>query len=74
MKVKITIWLIALLLVLILIWSNAGTMELKFFFKTFNVSKIVVILVCLIIGFIVGLLVEGRKKVPQKKKADSSED
>jgi len=73
MKVKITVWLIALILVVILIWSNAGIMQLNFFFKTFSVSKIVVILVSLIIGFIAGLLVEGRKKKPEKKVAKSEE-
>jgi len=72
-KVKITVWLIALILVVILIWSNAGIMQLNFFFKTFSVSKIVVILVSLIIGFIAGLLVEGRKKKPEKKVAKSEE-
>jgi len=74
LKVKITIWAIALILALILIWSNAGIMQLNFFFKTFSVSKIVVILVSLIIGFIAGLLVEGRKKNPKKKKAIKSEE
>jgi len=74
MKVKITVWLIALILVVILIWSNAGIMQLNFFFKTFSVSKIVVILVSLIIGFIAGLLVEGKKKCPAKKTPKSEEE
>ncbi len=73
MKVKLIVWGIALILALILIWSNAGIMQLNFFFKTFSVSKIVVILVSLIIGFIAGLLVEGRKKKPEKKVAKSEE-
>jgi len=62
-NVKLIIWAILLILVAILIWNNAGVTELRVFFKTFHVSQIVVILVSLIIGFIAGLLVEGRKKV-----------
>jgi len=73
LKVKITVWSIAVILVLIFILGNAETMDLVFIRK-FNVSKIVVILVSLIIGFIAGLLVEGRKKKPEKKaRIDSSE-
>ena len=74
MKVKLTIWTILLILVAILIWNNAGTTELRFFFKTFHVSQIVIILVSLIIGFVAGLLVEGRKKVLPKKIVKSEED
>jgi uncharacterized integral membrane protein len=73
-KVKLTIWAILLILVAILIWNNAGTTELRFFFKTFHVSQIVIILVSLIIGFVAGLLVEGRKKNPKKKAIKSEED
>jgi len=74
LKAKLIVWGIALILALILIWSNAGIMQLNFFFKTFSVSKIVVILVSLIIGFIAGLLVEGRKKKPEKKKSVKTEE
>jgi len=73
-KVKLTIWAILLILVTILIWNNAGTTELRFFFKTFQVSQIVIILVSLIIGFVAGLLVEGRKKVLPKKIAKGEEE
>jgi len=73
-KVKITIWAISLILVTILIWNNAGTTELRFFFKTFQVSQIVIILVSLIIGFVAGLLVEGKKKKPEKKKSVKTEE
>ena len=73
MKVKLTIWAISLILIVILIWNNAGPTELKFFFKTFHVSRIVIILVSLIIGFIAGLLVEGKKKTPAKKTTKSEE-
>jgi uncharacterized integral membrane protein len=72
-KVKLTIWAILLILVTILIWNNAGTTELRFFFKTFKVSQIVIILVSLIIGFVAGLLVEGRKKIPAKKASKNEE-
>ncbi|MBN1695137.1 DUF1049 domain-containing protein [candidate division WOR-3 bacterium] len=74
MKVKLIIWAILLILVAILIWNNAGTTELRFFFKTFRVSQIVIILVSLIIGFVAGLLVEGRKKVLPKKITKSEEE
>jgi hypothetical protein len=37
------------------------------FIKNFQVSKIVVILVSLAIGFIAGLLVEGKKKTPRRE-------
>ena len=73
MKVKLTIWAISLVLIVILIWNNAGPTELIFFFKTFHVSQIVIILVSLIIGFIAGLLVEGKKKAPAKKTPKSEE-
>ena len=74
MKVKLTIWAILLILVTILIWNNAGTTELRFFFTTFQISKIVIIIVSLIIGFVAGLLVEGRKKVLPKKITKSEEE
>lgn len=66
MKVKLIVWGIALIIVLIFILGNAEPMELMFI-KRFHVSKIVVILVSLAIGFVAGLLVEGRKKKPEKK-------
>ena len=74
MKIKLTIWAILLILVTILIWNNAGTTELRFFFTTFQISKIVIIIVSLIIGFVAGLLVEGRKKVLPKKITKSEEE
>jgi uncharacterized integral membrane protein len=73
-KVKLIVWAISLLIVLIFILSNAAAIELKFLFKTFKVSAIVVILVSLIIGFISGLLVEGKKKKPEKKVTKSEEE
>ena len=73
MKVKIAVWSISLIIVIIFIWSNAGTMDLRFI-KTFKVSAIVVILISLLIGFLSGLLVEGRKKNPEKKVAISEEE
>jgi len=73
-KVKLVIWIILLILAAILIWNNAGPTELKFFFKTFHVSQIVIILVSLIIGFVAGLLVEGRKKVLPKKIVKNEEE
>jgi uncharacterized integral membrane protein len=62
LKVKLIVWGIALIIVLIFIIGNAEPMNLVFI-KNFQVSKIVVILISLAIGFIAGLLVEGRKKV-----------
>jgi uncharacterized integral membrane protein len=73
-KVKLIIWAILLILATILIWNNAGVTDLRFFFKTFHVSQIVIILVSLIIGFIAGLLVEGRKKILPKKLEKSEEE
>ncbi len=72
MKAKLIIWGIALILVLIFIIGNAEPMDLVFI-KKFQVSKIVVIIISLAIGFIAGLLVEGKKKAPGKK-ADISEE
>ena len=66
MKTKLIIWGIAFIIVLIFILGNAEPMELMFI-KRFYVSKIVVILVSLAIGFVAGLLVEGRKKAPKCK-------
>ena len=66
MKAKLIVWGIALIIVLIFVLGNAEPMDLVFI-KKFQASKIVVILVSLAIGFIAGLLVEGRKKVPAKK-------
>jgi uncharacterized integral membrane protein len=74
LKVKLTIWAILLILAAILIWNNAGTTDLRFFFKTFKVSQIVIILVSLIIGFVAGLLVEGRKKVLPKQLEKNDEE
>jgi uncharacterized integral membrane protein len=74
LKTKLIIWGITFIIVLIFILGNAEPMELMFI-KRFYVSKIVVILVSLAIGFIAGLLVEGRKKNPGKKaKIESSEE
>lgn len=73
MKAKLIIWGIALIIILIFILGNAEPMELMFI-KRFYVSKIVVILVSLAIGFIAGLLVEGKKKVPVKKASKSEEE
>ena len=73
MKAKLIVWGIALIIVLIFILGNAEPMELMFI-KKFHVSKIVVILVSLAIGFIAGLLVEGRKKAPAKKAQKIEED
>lgn len=73
MKAKLIVWGIALVLVLIFILGNAEPMELMFI-KRFHVSKIVVILISLAIGFVAGLLVEGRKKVLPKKLEKSEEE
>ena len=73
MKAKLIIWGIAFIIVLIFILGNAEAMELMFI-KRFYVSKIVVILVSLAIGFVTGLLVEGRKKKPEKKVVTSEEE
>jgi uncharacterized integral membrane protein len=72
-KVKLAVWGIAFILVLIFVIGNAEPMELLFI-KRFSVSKIVVILVSLAIGFIAGLLVEGRKKSPKIKKKIEKEE
>jgi uncharacterized integral membrane protein len=66
LKAKLIIWGIAFIIVLIFVLGNAEPMELMFI-KRFYVSKIVVILVSLAIGFVAGLLVEGRKKAPAKR-------
>jgi uncharacterized integral membrane protein len=73
LKVKLIVWGIALIIVLIFIIGNAEPMNLVFI-KNFQVSKIVVILISLAIGFIAGLLVEGRKKAPAKKVPKSEEE
>jgi uncharacterized integral membrane protein len=65
-KAKLIVWGIALIIVLIFIIGNAEPMNLVFI-KNFQVSKIVVILISLAIGFITGLLVEGRKKAPKSE-------
>ena len=73
MKAKIIVWAIVAILTLIFVIGNAEPMDLVFI-KKFSVSKIVVILASLAIGFIAGLLVEGRKKSPEKKKFEKSEE
>jgi uncharacterized integral membrane protein len=72
-KAKFIVWGIALILVLIFVVGNAEPMELMFI-KRFYVSKILVILVSLAIGFVAGLLVEGKKKKPEKKVAKNEEE
>jgi uncharacterized integral membrane protein len=72
-KAKLIVWGIALIIVLIFIIGNAEPMNLVFI-KNFQVSKIVVILISLAIGFIAGLLVEGKKKCPAKKAPKSEEE
>lgn len=66
MKVKITVWSLVVIIVLIFVIGNAEPMELMFI-KKFHVSKIIVILSSLAVGFIAGLLVEGRKNKSAKK-------
>lgn len=73
MKAKLIFWGIAFIIVLIFIIGNAEPMNLVFI-KNFQVSKIVVILISLAIGFIAGLLVEGRKKAPAKKTPKNEEE
>jgi hypothetical protein len=46
---------------------SANISKIRRLIKRFYVSKIVVILVSLAIGFVAGLLVEGRKKAPAKR-------
>jgi len=72
-KAKVIVWAIALILVLIFVIGNDEPMNLVFI-KNFQVSKIVVILISLAIGFVAGLLVEGKKNAPAKKSAKSEEE
>jgi uncharacterized integral membrane protein len=73
LKAKLIVWGIAFILVLIFVIGNTDTMDL-IFIRKFEVSKIIVILVSLAIGFVAGLLVEGRKKSPAKKIAKDEEE
>ncbi len=56
--------LFLLLLLIIFIGQNLETIGVKFLFFQFNLPLIVIILVCLLIGYVSGIFF-GKKKVDQ---------
>ena len=66
MKAKTIAIVALLLLVAIISIQNAAVVELKLFIWNFSISRILLILLCLIIGMILGYLLSFRK--PSTKK------
>ncbi|MGA1867112.1 MAG: LapA family protein [bacterium] len=64
-KYKLIGIIVVLILLVIFILQNTDPVSLTIFFYTFNLSSALLIMICLIIGFLCGLL--GPKIVAKKK-------
>jgi uncharacterized integral membrane protein len=63
MKVKWIIIIILAILFIIIIIQNSGIVEYKIFFWKINISRIIIIPIFLIIGFLIGFFIpKGKKK------------
>lgn len=67
MKAKTIAIVALLLLVAIISIQNAAVVELKLFIWNFSISRILLILLCLIIGMILGYLLSFRKPSTKKQ-------
>ena len=70
MRVKTIIIIVLLILTLILIAQNAAVMPIQLFFWQVLVSRIVLIVLMLAIGFALGFIIAkatGRKHVPPRE-------
>jgi uncharacterized integral membrane protein len=63
MKAKWIIIIILAILFIIIIIQNSGSVEYKIFFWEINISRIILIPLFLIIGFLIGFFIpKGKKK------------
>ena len=65
MKPKFIIIIVLTVIALIIAFQNTETVTLHFFFWAISMSRIVVIIGFLLIGFLLGLLVGYRSRKPQ---------
>lgn len=62
MKIKLTFIIVLILLVVIFIIQNASVVDIKVFFWTISISRILLMFILLLIGIIIGFLFKGYLK------------
>ena len=62
MKIKLTFIIVLILLVVIFIIQNASVVDIKVFFWTISISRILLMFILLLIGIIIGFLFKSYLK------------
>ena len=63
MRIKTMVIIVITMLFTVVLMQNTGSVDFKFLWATFNVSKLIVLLVVAVIAFILGVLVGRPKRV-----------
>lgn len=67
--VKMTLLILAILLALILVLQNTQSVTFTFLFWQFSISQILLTVLCLLLGFLLGILAAWRQTHRQSKNA-----
>jgi len=74
MRLKITIILISILLIVIFSLQNAEIVQLKLLFWEITCPRILLILISVCLGVIIGMFISGQRKQKPQVKAKEEEE
>ncbi len=72
MRIGIFITILLIILLVIFTIQNSEIVAVKLFFRIFEISRALLIIICIFIGFLIGILIPRRKAKSVKKENDNS--